>query len=58
MVTLSMGIYLTFRVERFSISVKSSVLIVTSLMLLGYVNNYDKNHYLEKFPKAAVAEGI
>ena len=28
--------------------------MVTSLMKLGYVNNYDKNRYLEKFPKAAV----
>ena len=28
--------------------------MVTSLMLLGYVNNYDKNRYPEKFPKAAV----
>ena len=28
--------------------------MVTSLMLVGYVNNYDKNRYLEKNPKAAV----
>ena len=28
--------------------------MVPSLMKLGYVNNYDKNLYLEKLPKAAV----
>ena len=28
--------------------------IVTHLTQLGYVNNYDKNRYLEKFSKAAV----
>ena len=28
--------------------------MVTNLTQLGYVNNYDKNRYLEKFPKAAV----
>ena len=29
-------------------------LMVTNLTQLGYVNNYDKNRYLEKFSKAAV----
>ena len=28
--------------------------MVTNLTQLGYVNNYDKNRYLEKFTKAAV----
>ena len=28
--------------------------MVTNLTQLGYVNNYDKNRYLEKFSKAAV----
>ena len=28
--------------------------MVTNLTQLGYVNNYDKNRYLEKFWKAAV----
>ena len=28
--------------------------MVTNLTQLGYVNNFDKNRYLEKFSKAAV----
>ena len=28
--------------------------MVTNLTQLGYVNNYDKNRYLENFSKAAV----
>ena len=28
--------------------------MVTNLTQLGYVNNYDKNRYLEKFYEAAV----
>ena len=28
--------------------------MVTKLIQLGYVNNYDKNRYLEKISKAAV----
>ena len=28
--------------------------MATNLTQLGYVNNYDKNRYLEKFSKAAV----
>ena len=28
--------------------------MITNLTQLGYVNNYDKNRYLEKFSKAAV----
>ena len=30
--------------------------MVTNLTQLGYVNNYDKNRYLEKFSKAAVCK--
>ena len=31
--------------------------MVTNLPQLGYVNNYDKNRYLEKISKAAVCLG-
>ena len=30
--------------------------MVTNLTQLGYVNNYDKNRFLEKFSKAAVSK--
>ena len=32
--------------------------MVTNLTQLGYVNNYDKNRYLENFSKAAVKEKV
>ena len=52
MVSLSMEFCLPFHTVQLSMSVKLSVCYRYNPT--GYVNNYDKNRYLEKISKAAV----